>query len=234
MRQEQVGVVIPTLNEAGQIKGLVDHLVAEGFAEIIVADGGSVDQTCELVEGTSRVKVVRSRKGRGYQLHHGMQHCSAPLILLLHADTRPPLGAVDLIRATLARPQVAAGCFRLAFDTDGFSYSVYSWLSRFETPMTTFGDQGFFARRSTMRKLDGIPRQPLFEDVELRRRFKTLGQFVKVNACVVTSARRFKRVGAVLGQVRNTLLLLAYNLGVSPEFLYRLYDLSSTDEISET
>lgn len=49
-----VSIVIPTLNEERYITGLLDSLAGQTYGpdrlEVLVADGGSTDRTCELVE----------------------------------------------------------------------------------------------------------------------------------------------------------------------------------------
>ena len=53
----------------------------------------------------------------------------------------------------------------------------------------------------------------------LRRR----GRFVFLDEAVVTSARRFRRHGAVRQQLRNLGLWAGWNASVSPERLKRFY-----------
>ena len=172
-----IAVLIPTLNEAPRIGPLLAMLGPMGFAEIIVADGGSTDGTLDIARGV-----------RG----------------------------------------VAAGCFRLRFDVRSPLLDVYAWFSRFETPLTTFGDQGYFMRRSTLMAAGGVPEWLLLEDVELRRRLKQVGWFKKLDADVITSARRFRASGALRGQLRNIAVLAGYWAGVRIETLYRFYGAGKT------
>ena len=45
-----ISVIIPTLNEERTIMATLAHTAALGFDELIVVDGGSLDQTPVLVE----------------------------------------------------------------------------------------------------------------------------------------------------------------------------------------
>ena len=45
-----ISVIIPTLNEERTIMATLAHTAALGFDELIVVDGGSLDQTPALVE----------------------------------------------------------------------------------------------------------------------------------------------------------------------------------------
>ena len=218
-----IAVVVPTLNEAARIGQLVRGLEAMGFAEIVVADGGSSDGTDQIVAAISGVRLVRCRPGRGPQLDAGVRATTSPLLLLLHADTSLPENAVALICQTLADPGVSGGCFRLRFDRKGTVLDISAWFSRFETSFTTFGDQAFFLRRSDFDAIGGIPDIPFLEDLVLRERMKRQGRFVKCRECVETSARRFETHGAIRTQLRNLLILLAYRCGVPASLLARWY-----------
>ena len=98
-----------------------------------------------------------------------------------------------------------------------------AWCTRFETGLTTFGDQGFFMRRSAWAAAGGFPDQPFLEDVEMRRRLKRLGRFVKLAASVRTSARRFEAEGTLSRFALNAWILLLHRLGAAPERLLRFY-----------
>jgi rSAM/selenodomain-associated transferase 2 len=218
-----VAVLIPTLNEAERIGALLASLVTMGFAEIVVADGGSVDRTTTIVRSFPEVTLVESQRGRGNQLRAATAASTAPIVFLLHADTVPPRFAVPCIRRALRRPEVVGGCFRLRFDERSWLLDLSAWFTRFETPLTTFGDQGYFLRRSTLDQLGGIPELPFLEDVELRARLVRVGTFKKLSNHVQTSARRYKTRGVIVGQLRNALIVAGYYVGFSPAALSRFY-----------
>ena len=222
MDGEGVAVVVPTLNEAARIGRLLDRLLRLGFAEIVVADGGSSDGTPRLAARPG-VQVIHAPRGRASQMNAGARAASSALILFLHADTDPPADAPRLIRAALARPRVAAGAFRADFHPAGPLTRIYAAFTRFETGLTTFGDQGFFMRRETFDAAGGFPDQPFLEDIEMRRRLKRHGRFIKLPAAVVTSSRRFEAEGALKRQLLNALILALHGLGVPPARLVRLY-----------
>jgi rSAM/selenodomain-associated transferase 2 len=222
-----IAVVIPTLDEARTIAGCLAHLAQFEIAEIVVCDGGSVDETRAIVADLTYVRVISASRGRGSQFAAGIAATTAPIIVLLHADTILPPQADRYIRSALADPAVAGGCFRLRFDSRRASLRFWAWFSRFETALTTFGDQAFFVRRSALAAAGGMVDWPLLEDVEVRRRLKRVGRFVKLQPTVVTSARRFERDGVLRGQLRNAFILGALRLGVSPQRLAAIYRATS-------
>jgi hypothetical protein len=69
----------------------------------------------------------------------------------------------------------------------------------------------------------GFRELPLMEDVDIQKRLRKLGRFVKIRRPAVTSARRFLAKGIVRQQLLNTALVLLYHAGVSPAALKRFY-----------
>jgi rSAM/selenodomain-associated transferase 2 len=218
-----VAVIVPVLNEAENITALIDDLGRHAFSELVVVDGGSDDGTPEIVAATKTVRLIRTQRGRGSQLNAGATAVSADVLLFLHADTRLPKGALQQIRAVLSDERILGGCFRLAFDVKHPMLSLYSRASAFDTVFTTFGDQAYFVRAAAFRDVDGFPDWPFLEDVELRRRLRRRGKFVKAHASVVTSARRFRAEGILRRQLLNALILCAFLVGVPAQRLARWY-----------
>lgn len=59
-------VVIPALNEEGNIATVVEALIAESIDHVIVVDNGSTDNTAELAAQSRAVVVSEPRRGYGY------------------------------------------------------------------------------------------------------------------------------------------------------------------------
>jgi rSAM/selenodomain-associated transferase 2 len=221
-RCADIAVIIPTLNEAARIAPCLAAVAALGFTEIIVVDGGSTDGTVEIVRSIDGVRCISAKRGRGSQLQVGVRAAMAPMVVMLHADTRLPATAVASITAALDDARVVAGCFRLRFDNPNRSLRVFAWFSRFETLFTSFGDQAIFARRVALLAV-GVPDWPLLEDVAIRSRLRATGRFVKLKPTVVTSARRFEQFGIWRAQLRNFWVLAGYLMGIPPHHLATFY-----------
>ena len=103
-----VTVVIPAYNEASGIASTVAGLKSQGFAEILVVDDGSTDDTAVLAERAG-ARVVRHpyNKGNGAAVKTGIRESASPVILLMDADTQHdpaeagkligPVGTYDLV-----------------------------------------------------------------------------------------------------------------------------------------
>lgn len=218
-----IAVIVPVLNEAAAIGALLADLKRHDFAARIVVDGGSDDGTAEIAAASAGIELVRTVRGRGRQLNEGAAQARSDVLLFLHADTRLPADACPRIRNALRRPDVVGGCFRLSFDAEHAVLRLYARMSAIDSVFTTFGDQAFFMRAAAFRDAGAFPDWPFLEDVEMRRRLKRLGKFVKLDAAVVTSARRFQAGGVLRQQAKNGLILCAFLAGVPAERLARFY-----------
>lgn len=84
-----ISVVIPTLNEAGNILEAVTTIEKELTypKEIIVVDGNSTDGTMEIVKDTSFCKlIIEPRRGYGVALRTGMRHAKGNIIVMVDGD----------------------------------------------------------------------------------------------------------------------------------------------------
>src|SRR2546425_2458410 len=99
-----ISVIIPTLNEAQNIRATLDRLHHPAFSEILAAEGGSQDGTVALAAPVA--KVVTAPTGRARQMNTGAATASGDVLLFLHADTLLPPTAADDITAALADPRV--------------------------------------------------------------------------------------------------------------------------------
>ena len=86
---EMVSVVIPTLNEAGNILEAVTTIEKglEYPKEIIVVDGNSTDGTKEIVKDTSFCRlIIEPRRGYGIALKTGMKNAKGNIIVMVDGD----------------------------------------------------------------------------------------------------------------------------------------------------
>jgi glycosyltransferase involved in cell wall biosynthesis len=86
---EMVSVVIPTLNEAGNILEAVTtiHNDLSYPKEIIVVDGNSTDGTKEIVKDLDFCRlIVEPRRGYGLALRTGMKNAKGNIIVMVDGD----------------------------------------------------------------------------------------------------------------------------------------------------
>ncbi|MBO0726204.1 MAG: TIGR04283 family arsenosugar biosynthesis glycosyltransferase [Blastocatellia bacterium] len=193
-----------------------------GEFEVIVCDGGSMDATIEMARQCG-LRVIEAPRGRGPQMNAGGRLATGETLLFLHADTRLPENALESVALALADENICGGAFSLNFGGDTLEARLLTHLyPLLRAGGMLYGDSAIFTRRSVFDRLGGYREYPIFEDCDLYRRMRRLGRFVRLNACVTTSSRRFE------GRFFRTfalwsLMQMLYWLGVSPILLNRLY-----------
>ena len=216
-------IVIPTLNEAGNLRRcLVSIRVQLPDAEIIVVDGGSDDETVSIALSES-VLVCNSSPGRGTQCNVGAAHAAGDVLLFLHGDTSLPENGFEILNQYFENSQVQVGTFRLGFDWSHWILKGYAQFTRFDSMFTKFGDQCIVVRSSFFRECGGFPDWPLFEDVDFLRKARRRTKVHCFPAAVITSARRYVNKGLIRQQIMSAWLLFLFLLGSSPEKLASKY-----------
>lgn len=220
-----VSVIIPTYNEENQIAGTLRHVLAmAGHFEVIVVDGGSTDQTLSIVSSFKEVCCFQTpQAGRAEQMNLGAQRARGESLLFLHADTLPHWNSINLIADAMDDPTIAGGSFALEFDRNDWHYRLLSRFTRLNSPLWTFGDQGIFVRASVFDSINGYAAIPILEDLDLQRRLRRQGTFVKLPVAVRTSARRYTHNNTIRELGLDLAVLCGYFLGFDPHQLYRWY-----------
>jgi len=217
-----VSVVIPILNEAKGLPAFIRHM--ERFAaEVVFVDGGSTDATQEILT-RSPYRWLSAPRGRASQMNAGARATRGDILLFLHADTRLPVGALDRARAAV-RDGAVGGSFAVRLDepTPLLRLVAAAISTRSRITGVAGGDQAMFASRAAFAGLGGFAPMPLFEDVDFSRRLRRFGPVRRVDAAVVTSARRWSRRGIVRTIAEMWALRALYYVGISPAKLARLY-----------
>jgi rSAM/selenodomain-associated transferase 2 len=221
-----ISVIIPTLDAAG---GLRDALLAltgtRLVREIVVADGGSSDQTVAIARGAG-ARVIAAERGRGPQLAAGAAAATCEWLLFVHADCRLSPGWEEAVEAFLAAPDAAcrAGYFAFALDDPSPAARrlerAVAWRCR--VLGLPYGDQGLLIARSLYDAVGGFAALPLMEDVDLVRRLGR-DRLRPMPATAVSSARRYRSGGYLRRPMRNLVCLSLYFAGVPPRQIARLY-----------
>ena len=214
-------MVIPVLNEAAQIGACLRALapLRRRGHEVIVADGGSDDGTPALA-GALCDRVIVAPRGRASQMNAGARQARGDVVLFLHADTRLPQAADELIVKSLATH--SWGRFDVEIDGRHFLLKVVAWAMNLRSRLTGIatGDQAIFVRRDAFA---GFPEIALMEDIAFSKAMKRRGAPACLRARAATSGRRWERRGVLRTIVLMWKLRLLYFFGARPEDLARLY-----------
>jgi rSAM/selenodomain-associated transferase 2 len=221
-----ISVIIPTLNEEKNLGRCVKSIKAEGVpCEIIVADGGSVDDTIEVAMNCGDVKIVGTDKGRGLQLNEGAGTASGDILLFLHADTFLEKGWAGEIASAMEDPSCSGGAFTFAIAHPGRKYRLLEYWVKLRCAVLKlpYGDQGLFIKKDIFEKIGGYKDIPLMEDVDIIERLKKTGTLKISRLKAFTRDRRWAKKGWVRVSLMNHMIMMLYRIGVDPRTLARLY-----------
>ena len=232
---------MPAINEASIIHDAVQAVASleptedVRVAELIVADGGSSDQTMSLVHDaadalaspsgrTFSVLTCESNPGRGCQMNAGARLASGELLLFLHADCRLPSDTCEALAQTL-RAGAKAGSFRHRIEHPNWRYRLVEWGDSFRQRwlQSPYGDQAIFTLRSLFDAVGGYPETPLMEDVRLVRKLRRNTRLFVIPSPLTTDARRWQRRGILRQFWINQTILVGERLGVPLERLAKIY-----------
>ena len=218
----KVSVIIPTLNES-KVLGRTLRAIGEG-AEVIVADGGSTDDTRGVARDHGAM-VVQTRPGRGLQMDAGSALASGEVLVFLHADTLLPPGWLGSVSGALSEREVVGGGFSLRVDSAKRRFRLLEFFANARSTLffVLYGDQAIFARKDVFFRVGGFRKLPLMEDVDCVKRLRGAGRVVVLRDHVTTSPRKWLKNGIVRNTACNWLVLALYYLGVPPDRLYSLY-----------
>jgi len=212
-----ISVIIPTLNEEKALPETLRHLLGQpGDFEVIVADGGSVDRTGEIVRGEPGVRFLTAPRGRASQMNNGAQHATGNWLLFLHADTLLPEGALARLNRLETDASVQAGGFLHRFSGTDRRLRMLSYFNnvRCRWSKIIYGDQAMFVRRTLFERLGGFPNEPRLEDVLFSRKLVRIVTPVLLAPPVITDSRKFVQMGIWRSVFRATLILLSIELGL--------------------
>lgn len=220
----KLSIVVPTLNEAAGLERCLlplQALRARGH-EIIVVDGGSRDATRQLAQPLVDA-VLEAPHGRAVQMNAGAARAQGVSLVFLHADTRLPEQADEMVANALAESLWGRFDVRIAGRHPLLGWIAGAMNLRSRLTGIATGDQAIFMRRATFEALGGYAPIPLMEDVELSRRLRRLGAPACLRARVETSGRRWESRGVLRTVALMWRLRLAYWMGADPARLAERY-----------
>jgi rSAM/selenodomain-associated transferase 2 len=222
--EASVSVIVPALNESLRIARAINSAFSAGAHEVIVVDGGSMDDTLQRAEQAGAL-VRSSPPGRAVQQNAGAALARGNVLLFLHADNWLGSETIQQIKQHCRSRTRVAGAFRQSIDAVGMSYRVLergnalraSWFGR------PYGDQGIFVDRQLFVEVGCFAEVPLMEDLLIMQQIRHHVRPTLLAGPIHVDARRWQQGGIVRQTLRNWSLLGAHTFGCSPARLARFY-----------
>jgi glycosyltransferase involved in cell wall biosynthesis len=214
-------VIIPTLNEAQNIRALLEALRAQEYSgewEIIVVDGGSDDGTSQMAQGCAGVLVLQTARGVSRQRNAGARRASGDVLVFMDADDLP---SPDFLRCVaqsyrnlpfaVACPWFVAGDSGLLVRVVYFGFNLLFTLS--QSTLRTGSGVCLITPKKVWEKVGGFDEAlHLGEDMKyIRSAAPRFGLHRHLWVPLQTSGRRFRSQGAwklMLFYARITPLIL--------------------------
>jgi rSAM/selenodomain-associated transferase 2 len=235
-----IAIVIPMVDEAPALPRLARCLAAldPPPAEILLVDGGSSDDSVVVAKSLG-LKVISSGKGRARQCNTGVAATTAPLVMVLHADTWLPDDAMAVVAATMADPNINLAGFTAILagpEKTRWVTSFHNWIKTYYAPLLfrphlflrggrlLFGDHAMFFRRADFETVGGFDEAMMvMEEADLCVRMARHGRTRLVNRIVITSDRRVAKWGEWKANWIYLKVGFRWGLGIKPKSLGHLY-----------
>ncbi len=221
-----VSIIIPVFNEESTLNDLIPYLqnaIKDKNAELLLIDGSSSDNTVQICKELGATIYLSPLKGRASQMNYGAEKSSGDILYFLHADSLPPQNFIDDILENINEDYIA-GCYRLAFKPELPLLKLYAWFTKFDNDLFRFGDQSLFVTRKAFEKIGGFDHKlKVMEDQQIVVDLKKEGKFKIVNNSIITSSRKYMKVGVLKLQLVFTIIVIFYYLGVSQKVMADFY-----------
>ncbi|NMM49988.1 TIGR04283 family arsenosugar biosynthesis glycosyltransferase [Marinigracilibium pacificum] len=223
-----LSVIIPVLNEEENLKKLIPYLTSclDSTDEIIIVDGGSVDNSKGAITESNNIKWLNSKKcSRASQLNLGAINANNDILYFLHADARPPTCFKKSIIKALENGHRMGGFKMKLKPRSRLSFlRINSYLSGKKGFFTGGGDQSLFIRKSDFESSGGFnERYSIMEDFEFYHQNLNIYGYHIIQKEIKVSSRKYKNNIWLWVNFINGVALIRFFMGHNPEKIKSFY-----------
>ncbi|OGR87818.1 MAG: hypothetical protein A3J74_11020 [Elusimicrobia bacterium RIFCSPHIGHO2_02_FULL_57_9] len=223
-------VIIAAWNEGAQIDSSLKRLrqiSSPGATEIIVVDGNSSDDTVEQARRWADQIIVWEQANAGAQFDAGAKKATGDLLVFLRPDLQLSGNWQQVLEhywLTEHLKPIAATAFSVDYGSS-FSLRLTSMLANSSLGWRSLvaGDHGLCTTPEIYRKSGGYPPLPYGEDWIFSKRLSRHGEVRLLKERIRPAARRMHQLGLFKYMFKQAWWDLLFELGVSPDKLWRRY-----------
>jgi rSAM/selenodomain-associated transferase 2 len=221
-----ISIIIPTYNEAANIEKLISYFKAntgDYNIELIVADGGSNDETISLAKAAGALAFLSPEKGRAAQMNYGASKATGDVYYFVHADSIPPSTFIKDIYSAIS-DGFAIGRYKTKFDSTRLILKINAFFTRFDWFMCMGGDQTLFVTKELFNTTGGFDATlKIMEEFEFCKRARKQGRYKIMNNSTLVSARKYDTNTWWQVQKANYTIVKMYQRGASQEAMVKKY-----------
>ncbi|NEN23926.1 glycosyltransferase family 2 protein [Cryomorpha ignava] len=223
----KLSVIIPSSDSPATVQKFLPGILAAiedcDTTEVILVDAWDRESKRNYVESLGVKYVFAGKARRSFQSNFGAKAATGILLFFLHIDSKPPRG-FDAIISASANDGFESGSFKLKFASSSRFLAAFAWFTKFKWSIARGGDQGLFVKRAVFDEVGGYKNAwQIMEDVDLARKLIKRKTFAILRPALVTSARKYERVGIIKLQFLFTVITILYWMGISNKTIYRFY-----------
>ncbi len=204
-----LSIIIPTLNEEDYLPKLLDSIKNQNPSdyEVIVADGGSDDNTLNIIAKYKCISVAGGSPARGR--NNGAFHSKGDILFFVDADAVLPekFFKKSLEEFHVRNLDVASFCLR-PYPENRFEYFLinlfYNKMIVFLENLLPHAAMGIIAKKEVFSRAKGFDESiKLSEDHDFARRTAKFAKFGIIKSTeILTSTRRFKKDSWVITGIK--------------------------------
>lgn len=221
-----LSIIIPTYNEAVIIAKLITHLkdsLKGKDYEIVISDGGSMDDTVKIAQRLGLKVVLSPIKGRSGQMNFGIKQAKGDVFCFVHADSLPVNSFYNDIEQVITNGY-DCGSFRTKFDNQMFLLKCNAFFTRFNYLFFRGGDQSIFVTKDLWDKVGAYKEEMLImEDYDFLSRIWAQGKFKLIPKATLVSARKYEDNSWLTVQLANLKIVKMYKKGASQTAMLTKY-----------
>ncbi len=230
----KISIIVPTYNEAEIIRQPLQRFsLGSGAFEIIFVDGGSSDDTVQIIRESKNpsIKIISATPSqRARQMNAAAREANGDILLFLHADCELPAIALSRIQEALQDARIIGGGFYKKYTEESLFLTIYritNNLIRTKFFGNLVGTNALFIRRTIFFELGGYPEVPILEDVMLCDLMKSRGKLIFLKPHVISSSRRYLKSGILRRMTIALKIIFLYRVRKWPaEKLKKIYQQS--------